>query len=163
MNYIYIVFFVVVVGLAIYLKNKSTQKTSNVEEFPYKAKTYFFSRSEQVFLHILNKALDTERYVVYPKVRLADFIEVTTRGTGKRSAWNKIRAKHVDFLVWDTQTKKIALVIELDGRSHNSEKMQKSDEFKDGLYKSVSIRLERVKVGSHFGEEVSKIKHTLTS
>lgn len=117
---------------------------------PYRSKRYFFSRSEQQFLSILHEKIDRNKYLIFPKVRLADFIEVTVKGKEYQGWWNKIRSKHVDSLVWDIAQNKITLAIELDGKSHNTEKMKIRDEFVEKLYKTVGVRLERVEVGSDF-------------
>lgn len=127
------------------------------EKLPYRAKKYFFSRSEQEFFRVLNESIDQSRYVVFPKVRLADFVEVTARGREYWKWWNKIKSKHIDFLVWDIKEQKIALAIELDGKSHKSEKMQRRDEFVEKMYEKIGIRLERVYVGSDFLTEVKNL------
>lgn len=128
---------------------------------PYRAKQYLFTRSEHEFLRVLHEQLDATRYLIFPKVRLADFIEVTVRGKEYQTWWNKIRSKHVDFLIWDMQQNKIALAIELDGRSHNSEKMRERDAFVGELYSQVGVELERVQVGSNFTQSISRIIYRL--
>lgn len=120
------------------------------EILPYRAKRFFFSRSEQEFLRVLNSVIDHKRFTVFPKVRLADFIEVTADKSEYQSAWNRIRSKHVDFLIWDMDQLKISVAIELDGSSHNSEKMQARDDFVEKLYATVGMRLERVQIGENF-------------
>lgn len=156
---IVIVFFI----LAFVIKTFSaiSSEISNYQEpqpeLPYKTKYYLFSRSEHEFLRILNQSIDRQRYLVFPKVRLADFIEVTVRGKEYQGWWNKIKSKHVDFLIWDVQNNKIALAIELDGSSHNSEKMQVRDEFVNKLYEKIGLKLERVKVGSDFLTEIKQV------
>ncbi len=128
---------------------------------PYKTKQYLFSRSEHEFLRILNQTIDRQRYLVFPKVRLADFIEVTVRGPEYQGWLNKIKSKHVDFLIWDVLNNKIALAIELDGSSHNSEKMRVRDEFVNKLYERVNVKLKRVRVGSDFLTETKNMSELL--
>ena len=45
---------------------------------------------------------------------------------------------------------KIVLAIELDRKSHQSEKMKKKDNFVEKLYKKIRLQFERVKVGGNF-------------
>lgn len=130
-------------------------------DLPYKSKQYLFSSSEHEFLRILNNSIDREKYLIFPKVRLADFIEVSTRGREYRGWWNKIKSKHIDFLIWNVQENKIALAIELDGRSHGSKKMQERDDFVNKLYEKVGIKLQRVRVGSDFISEIDNINKLL--
>jgi very-short-patch-repair endonuclease len=96
-------------------------------------------------------------------VRLADFVEVLPALRGERTWFNKIKSKHVDFLIWDLVESKIVLAIELDGKSHNGATIKKSDSFKDEMYEAVGLQLERVKVGSSFEEESKRLVSLFTS
>ena len=157
MNLIYLACFVIITIAIIYFLKTFSEKQQKEELLPYQKKRYFFSRSEREFLRILNESVDKERYLIFTKVRLADFIEVTIKGEGYLKWWNKIKSKHIDFLIWDIQENKITLAIELDGKSHESEKMKERDIFVNKLYETVGIRLERVAVGSDFSTEVKKV------
>ena len=101
--------------------------------------------------------IDHARFSVFPKVRLADFIEVTEKGEGFQPAFNRIKSKHIDFLIYNIEKDSLVLAIELDGRSHMSEKAQARDVFVEKLYKAVGVRLVRVKVGESFEDEVALI------
>ena len=92
---------------------------------------------------------------------MADFIEVTVSGAEYQKWWNKIRSKHIDFLIWDIEQSKVVLAIELDGKSHESEKMIARDEFIEKLYETVGLMLERVKVGEDFNSRVKELTRTL--
>lgn len=127
------------------------------EKFPFKLKKYFFTRSEQMFLSMLEEKIDHSHLTIFPKVRLGDLIETTASGDEWQGSWNKIRSKHVDFLIYDTKNQIPVLAIELDGNSHNSERMQKSDDFKNKLYPALGLELVRVKVGSVFETEIATI------
>lgn len=156
--YIFLACFLAILIAIILVLKYFLDKTDETEKLlPYKAKQYLFSRSEHEFLRALQEHIDTKRYMIFPKVRLADFIEVTARGKEYQAPWNKIRSKHVDFLVWDAQNNKIALAIELDGKSHDSEKMRERDAFVNKLYERIGVRLERVDVGDGFASIAIKI------
>ena len=152
MELIYVGLFVLGLVIVVAILKLGSLGITDEEILPYRLKQYFFSKSEQEFLRILNESIDRQKYIVFPKVRLADFIEVTVRGKEYQGWWNKIKSKHVDFLIWDIQNNKISLAIELDGNSHNSEKMQIRDEFVNNLYRKVGVQLERVHVGADFKE-----------
>lgn len=136
---------------------------NNIREkiLPYKAKKYFFSKSEQEFFEILIEKIDPKKYQIFPKVRLADFMEVTVYGREYYKWFNKIKSKHVDFMIWDLEKKEIAFVIELDGSSHNKMKVIKRDDFINELYERVGIKIERIKVGDNFEEAINKIFLTM--
>lgn len=133
-------------------------KQGHVEEkLPFRLKKFFFTRSEQMFLSMLEQQIDHSHLTVFPKVRLADFIETTATGDEWQGSWNQIRSKHIDFLIYDTQKHVPVLAIELDGNSHNSQRMQKSDDLKNRLYPAVGLELVRVKVGTDFATEIAGI------
>ena len=159
--YIAVFILVVLIGFALLLIKLLTSQEQQEKALPYKAKQYLFSRSEHEFLKTLHEQIDTSRYSIFPKVRLADFVEVTAKGKEYQGYWNKISSKHIDFLVWDVQENSIVLAIELDGKSHNSQKMQERDEFVNNLYERVGIKLERVSVGSDFKTISSTIAQKL--
>lgn len=130
-------------------------------QLPYYAKQNFFSDSEQVFYDILNAKLDAQRYTIFPKVRLGDFIQVeyTKKYTG--GWWQRIRSRHVDYIVWDLVHQKIVLAIELDGNSHNKTEAKEIDAFKNSVFENVGIPLYRVRVGSNFECEIGNILQNL--
>lgn len=158
--YIFLLFIITLVAV-LYLLTIFLSKFSKELPWPYRAKKFFFSRSEQQFLQVLNDSIDHRRYTIFPKVRLADFIEVTVKGKEYQSHWNRIRSKHVDYLVWDIQKQTIALAVELDGKSHKSEKMQERDAFVEKLYETIAIPLERIDAGGNYQEQMAKINNRL--
>ena len=68
----------------------------------------------------------------------------------------------MDFLIWDIVESKIALAIELDGKSHQNPKVIERDKKVNRIYQTVELQLIRVQVGSSFAEEIEKIKEQLT-
>lgn len=157
----FLVLGVLLMVAAPYLK-KLSQDGQSEEKLPFKLKNNFFTRSEWEFFRILEEQIDHSKFTIFPKVRLGDFVEVDAPKGERMSHWNKIKSKHVDYLIWDTQKNAFAVAIELDGKSHNSERMQKSDSFKDNLYPAIGLELVRVKVGTDFSQEVSQILQKLT-
>lgn len=78
-----------------------------------------FSPAERSFLGVLDQALGTE-YRVFGKVRVADVLAVA-RGTDaakRRSAFNRISAKHLDFVVCAPDDLRVLCAIELNDASH---------------------------------------------
>lgn len=145
--------FIIIVGI------KLGQNESAVKEikFPYLKKKYFFSQSEQELFRILTESLDASRYAIFPKVRLGDFIEVDLPKGERMPYWNRIKSRHVDFLIWDIEQRTILAGIELDGISHNGTKAIEADDFKNKLYETVGIKLVRIRVGTNFTDEVKTL------
>lgn len=157
MNWVYLALFLIVLAVVLYVLKLLVERFRG-EEMPYRLKKYFFNRSEQEFFRILSEQLDRERYAIFPKVRLGDFIEVDKPKGERLKYWNYIRSKHIDFLIWDIKRGKLSLAIELDGASHRSDRVRERDERKDRLYEAVGLPLVRVQVGSDFNTEVQNIK-----
>jgi Protein of unknown function (DUF2726) len=142
--------------VAFILKNSETESVEEI--LPFRLKQRFFSQSEFVLHEALLQELDQKRFVVFSKVRLADFIETTAIGKEYYTWFNKIKSKHIDFLIWDTKKNIIALGIELDGKTHESSSVMKRDDFVNRLYKQINFPIKRIQVGKNFAEEARIIK-----
>lgn len=68
----------------------------------------------------------------------------------------KIRARHIDFVVLNSEMK-VLFCIELDDSSHNSKKARENDEFKDLLLKSVGIKLYRIRNNTSYYYTINQI------
>jgi hypothetical protein len=132
-----------------------------VQKLPYKQTNRFFTKSEFAFFTALQDALPKDRYDIFPKVRIADFVDVTATGNTYWTYLNKINRKHVDYLIWDIQKNAVALAIELDGASHNSRSAKERDQLINNIYDNIGLTLKRVSVGSNFENEAKEIKEIL--
>ena len=93
---------------------------------------------------MLQNAIGEELYI-FPKVRMADLL-VVRKGTEKRQGFfNKISAKHVDFVLCRPDTIQPVLIIELDDSSHDSQKAKRADEFKDKAFEAAGMKVLRFK------------------
>ncbi|MBE9061163.1 DUF2726 domain-containing protein [cf. Phormidesmis sp. LEGE 11477] len=135
MNWI-ILFAAVVIVAAAVLNATSSQKTaqkkskSQVLEIPYRMKGALFTPTEQAFYQTLCEAVPTEN-IVFGKVRVADVI-TPAAGISKsqwQSAFNRIQAKHFDFVLCDRTTLTVSAVIELQDASHKKSSRVKRDQF----------------------------------
>lgn len=103
----------------------------------------FLSPAERSFFGVLQVAVDGE-FVIFAKVRMADLIKIR-KGTEKRqSHFNRISAKHVDFVLCTTDTVEPVLVIELDDASHKKESAKAADDFKDKAFAAAGLPVLRI-------------------
>ena len=110
-------------------------------DLPYAKKKYFFSAAERSFYEVLRRIVPT--YTVFAKVRLADLIYVT-KGTGAwRQHFNRISAKHLDFVLCDAKLAPI-VAIELDDSSHDEEDRQSRDDFVDTALAAAAVPIVRI-------------------
>ena len=157
-----LIIFVIIIALALFLKNRSEYTEDNDSYFPnYKRKQYFFSYHELELYKLLNVLLKSqywEKYDIFPKVRLADIFEPTNW-----KKWiSKIWSKHVDFLIVDCQNHADpVLAIELNGESHNSYIQARSDDFKNNLFNEKWPKL--ITINNNDVQNHEKIKEILNS
>lgn len=112
---------------------------------PYTLRESLMTPTELKFYYSLIESIGTEDYLVFTKVRLADLLHIKER-EDRIVYWNRIKSKHIDFVVCDIRGKPL-LCIELDDKSHNNPKSHKNDLFKDDLFENLNIRLLRISVG----------------
>lgn len=138
-------------------------KEEEAQIFPYYLKDKTMNDSEKSLFNILNRRLG-DRFVVLSKVRIEDFIGVKREGISKSKHFgfrNKIKSRHVDFLICDKETTKPLMVVELDGASHRNTSRMTRDDNLDDMYKNINLKHKHVKVGSMFEKEVEEIKNNL--
>ena len=128
-----IVAFLIIVNFLINRYKKSASyagvdKANFIGLGAYTTKQYFFSYNELEFYNLVSRLLLEEsfwKYDIFPKVRLLDLANPNSRFYK-----NKIAQKHIDFLIVDrTQHCTPILAIELNGHSHETQKMEERDEF----------------------------------
>ena len=76
------------------------------------------------------------------KVRLADIISTYENNY---KYFNKIKAKHIDFVLIDNNGN-IKLLIELDDKSHKEHERQKRDIFLNNTFEKLNIKLLRIPI-----------------
>ena len=114
------------------------------EKLPYELNETILTERERAFYRILKPIADKLELQICPKVRVADIVSIK-KGTKDWQKWfNKIRSKHVDFLLCDYDMN-IVLMIELDDRSHESERAKKNDALKNAIFGDHLVRIRSLK------------------
>ncbi len=134
---------VIVVSLAVLALLKSPTGSTS---FTYRRKPYLLSKAERSFYGVLSQAV-AGKALIFSKVRVADVITPQaglTRSNWQR-AFNRISAKHLDFILCDPQSCAVKLAIELDDASHDSAKRQARDTFLDAACQSAGLPLLRIR------------------
>lgn len=123
------------------LQTESTQEgmDERIEALPYRLRDDFLSPSEFSFYRVLTSIIGADKSI-QSKVRLADIFFVARPNENARY-FNKISAKHVDFLVCDPVTMKPLLGIELDDSSHQQAERIERDEFVDKVFQAANLPL----------------------
>ena len=98
------------------------------------------SNAELSFYHCLKNNLD-DKHVIFCKVRLEDIINIKKGIENYNTERNRIKSKHLDFVICDSQSLEIQRIIELDDSSHEYKK--EADEFKDSALKEAGLIIVR--------------------
>lgn len=104
---------------------------------PYFSREFLLSRGECVFYLALRRAVPAH-LMICPKVRMIDVINCSNDAR-KQGYAGRISQKHVDFVLADVETTAIAMVIELDDRSHRRSDRQQRDQFVDRAYAAAGV------------------------
>lgn len=103
-------------------------------------KRYLLTKNEWHQFQKLKYFASNKGYIICPKVRLLDIIQPRKDAPKYKSLLYKIQAKHVDFLICDTNLK-IKAIIEIDDNSHDMQDRKERDEFVDSVLKSVGYKV----------------------
>ncbi len=149
---------VLLVIAALILKNLSV--TGAEESKPlYERQKELLTSAERSFYGVLLRAVDSKT-VVFSKVRVADVLKpVSGLDRSKwQTAFNKISAKHFDFVLCDVKTLSVQMVIELDDGSHQKKARVNRDDFLNAACKSAKLDLIRIKAQRDYRIEELRVQ-----
>lgn len=150
-----IAFIITFTFLILTLISAAKKKKKEVSVYGKYQKHTILTKTERTFFDVLYSKCKEKEILIFPKVRLEDFIKVvaTENYNGYR---NRIKSRHIDFLLCDRNLNIIA-AIELDDPSHNTEQAMIVDKFKNNLYNTVGIRLYRIKTDEYYPDRIDEI------
>lgn len=79
-----------------------------------------------------------EEYEIFAKVRLLDVLSVKA-GAGRQAAFNRVQAKHLDFLLCERGTSRPVLAPELDDSSHQRSDRQARAAFVEEVLEVIGL------------------------
>lgn len=100
----------------------------------------FFSQHEKDAYRKLKEIAEKRGYIVFAKVRLLDLLEPVRNHPNYRTLFNKIQAKHVDFVLCNYELAPY-IVIELDDSSHDTPSRKERDRFVDEVLTQCGYRI----------------------
>jgi hypothetical protein len=104
---------------------------------PYFSRRFLLSKGEAAFYHALRAALPTG-LTVAPKVRVSDVIGCDG-AAWKQGFGGRISQKHVDFVLINSQSTEIVLIVELDDKTHRRRDRSERDEFLDRAFAAAGV------------------------
>ena len=103
------------------------------------------TKPELKFFIKLQEYAEEQSLLVFPKVRLADILKPDERQNRWQAAFNKIKSKHVDFVLCDKTTLEIKYIVELDDKSHERPDRKERDAFVDSIMAQCKYEIIHVK------------------
>ncbi|MGN1100996.1 MAG: DUF2726 domain-containing protein [Huintestinicola sp.] len=144
----------IIADCAIRLKKKDKDQTDNQEQdkeksidlSPYK-RSYLLTKREYAFFKALKPITDKLNLHILAKVRLEDIVTVESNLPYKEKniARNRVKSRHLDFVLVDPDTFYVKLAIELDDNSHDNKEAQQKDEFKNRILEKIGLPLIRTR------------------
>lgn len=133
------------------------KKKESTRPILYMRRDALFTAAERSFLSVLDRANDG-RYRIFGKVRIADVL-MPIRGLEKSTwtkAFNRISAKHFDFVLCDPQTLEVKAVIELNDKSHSSGRRVERDRLIERACAEAGLALRAIKARRGYSLEAVK-------
>lgn len=140
-------------------KPQKEEKLEKINTYPYEKKL-ILTKTEYKFYKELNTVFTPDKFNICPKMRMEDFLNVTDKQNLMKYR-GYIKSRHIDFIICDKNLHMLA-GIELDDKSHNTEKAIKTDDFKDNVFKKINIPLYRIKVAKSYNDEIKNIFNSLS-
>lgn len=116
---------------------------------PYAARDTLLTPAEVRFYRALRGAA-ADDWTIFAMVRLADLLAVESPLPRGRAWFQKIAAKHIDFVLCDPLDLRPIAALELDDSSHESPKRLDRDAFVDEAFRSAGLPLLRFAVAERY-------------
>src|ERR1700730_10932504 len=110
---------------------------------PFFRRKYLLTKAEKSFYNVLREVVAP--HAVLAKVRLADLVEADERHLLRRSNFDHIKSKHIDFVICDRALSPI-IAVELDDSSHQRPDRIARDRDLNRILEIASLPLLRVPV-----------------
>jgi hypothetical protein len=137
-------------------KSKSKKERENIGKYYYLKKSFFTYREKPFFDELMKQ--NEDQFVILSKVRMEDIVGVA-KGIEKNKynpMRNHIKSRHVDFAILNKEGKILA-VIEVDDKSHETEKAKVGDGYKNDIFEFVGVKFFRVRVGETYAGRINSI------
>ncbi|SHH25512.1 Protein of unknown function [Thermosyntropha lipolytica DSM 11003] len=110
----------------------------DMNNLPYSKKESLLSAAEKEVYQRLNHILKESNFIVFPKVRLADFLHVDPHIANSPEYLKRINAKSVDFLICHRENLEPVLIVQVHEGS-NARKEQIAEQFLEKSAKAAKI------------------------
>jgi hypothetical protein len=117
---------------------KQLFRAASAGKLPYQKIRSLLTPAERSFYEVL-RSVTSDDILIFAKVRMEDLLYLPRGTSDWQSHLNRVRSKHVDFVLCDRQKVSPLLVIELNDRSHESQRRQERDAFLQKAFDAADI------------------------
>lgn len=110
--------------------------------YKYVAKSYIMTEPEAHFFKRL-QVIAAGKYFVFPQVHLSSLASNITPGKYHKAGFQRINRRSVDYVLVDMQTLRAAYAIELDDKTHDTQKGRAVDSLKTEILQQIGLPLVR--------------------
>ncbi len=138
-------FVVVIIAIVVAIKSKVFRESVVLAPHsPYKyiRKPYIMTASEVVFYKRL-QGITQGRYIVFPQIHLSSLATNMTSGNYRKAGFQRINRRSVDYILADPETLQAVYAVELDDRTHDTEKGRAVDALKTEILQQIGLPLVR--------------------
>lgn len=121
-------------------------ETSIRQKLPYRKKDYFFTVAERNFYQVLSQIAERHNELLFAKVRLEDLLWLPKYAENRFGLRNRIKSRHIDFVLCDKQNIRPLLAIELDDSSHQTGERIERDSNIDRILHDAGLPILHVRV-----------------
>lgn len=135
------------------MKEEEQEPLPKKAVYPYRLTKSIFSPKEWYFYRDVLPIAKKLGLTVFTKMRLADLLYIP-EGTKDYMKWfNRIKAKHIDFIFVDSEMT-IKLLVEIDDPTHNRADRKERDEEVDEIFRQQGIKVLHLRAwGKQYGAE----------
>ncbi len=134
----------VLVAIVSKFKLASVRQTSRSMSSPYRyiRRSHIMTESETYFYKRLQKIVDG-RYLVFPQIHLSSLANNITTGKYYKAGFQRINRRSVDYVLADIETLQAVYAVELDDRTHDTQKGEANDVLKQEILEQIQVPLVR--------------------
>jgi len=110
------------------------------EKYPYVLNNPIMSAKEKSFYRAVLPIANELGLTVFSKIRIADLLKVPNNISKYQTWFNRIKAKHVDFVLVDSNMN-IKVIIEVDDRTHSRDDRKQRDNFVDNAFGQLGLEV----------------------
>lgn len=141
-----------------FLQNRSLGNgvlgTASTEKLPYHKKDYLLTIAEKNFYRVLSQVTEKHDKLLFVKVRLEDLLWLPNGTENRFGLRNRIKSRHIDFVLCDKENIKPLIAIELDDSTHNQKTRIERDGNINRILQDAGLPILHIKVQPNYDSAV---------